>query len=134
MPDDTLKAKIDREKGLVRPIVVAIFIQNGFCKFFQGGKAMANNIGNITQLFRGVDKSENGSPASKIRGPSSKSNGKKDVKGTGKFGDSAKVELSKEAEMYGKVVDLLQQKYDNADIFVAGSNDDISKIFVSKCA
>ena len=30
--------------------------------------------------------------------------------------------------MYGKVVDLLQNKYENADVFVAGPNDDLSQI------
>ena len=30
--------------------------------------------------------------------------------------------------MYGKVVDLLQKKYDNADVFVAGPDDDLSQI------
>ena len=44
------------------------------------------------------------------------------------FGESVKVELSPEVEMYGKVVDMLQKKYDNADVFVAGPDDDLSQI------
>ncbi|SFB67758.1 DUF6033 family protein [Butyrivibrio sp. YAB3001] len=91
---------------------------------------MANNIsGNINQLFRGVDQSKNGAQNSKIRGPAGKNAGdKKNVKALDKFGESAKVEFSPEVEMYGKVVDLLQKKYDNADVFVAGPNDDLSQI------
>lgn len=90
---------------------------------------MANNVsGNISQMFRGVDNARNNS-ASKIRGPSSKT---QEEKKTGsildKFGESAKVEFSPEVEMYGKVVDLLQKKYDNADVFVAGPSDDLSQI------
>ena len=93
---------------------------------------MANSVsGNVNQLFRGVDQPRSGTPSSKIRGPSSKDSKSSDVKKTGlleKFGESAKVELSPEAEMYGKVVDMLQKKYDNADVFVAGPNDDLSQI------
>ena len=47
---------------------------------------------------------------------------------SGIFGESAKVEFSPEVEMFGKVVDLLQSKYDNADVFVAGPDDDLSQI------
>lgn len=38
------------------------------------------------------------------------------------------MEFSPEVEMFGKVVDLLQKKYDNADVFVAGPGDDLSQI------
>ncbi len=44
------------------------------------------------------------------------------------FGESVKFELSPEVEMYGRVVDLLQKKYDNADVFVAGPDEDLSQI------
>lgn len=90
---------------------------------------MANNVnGNISSLLRGIDKSHS-NVASKIRGPSSKaSDDKKASSINDKFGESAKVEFSPEVEMYGKVVDLLQKKYDNADVFVAGPQDDLSQI------
>ncbi|WP_026487814.1 DUF6033 family protein [Butyrivibrio sp. XBB1001] len=90
---------------------------------------MANNVnGNINSLLRGIDKPQ-GNVASKIRGPSSKASDDKKISSlNAKFGESAKVEFSPEVEMYGKVVDLLQKKYDNADVFVAGPQDDLSQI------
>lgn len=91
---------------------------------------MANNISsNVNQLFRGVDSNaRNGTISSKPRGPSAKvADGKKDTSSV-IFGESAKVEFSPEVEMFGKVVDLLQSKYDNADVFVAGPDDDLSQI------
>lgn len=90
---------------------------------------MANNVnGNINSLLRGIDKPQ-GNVASKIRGPSLKASDDKKVSSLdARFGDSAKVEFSPEVEMYGKVVDLLQKKYDNADVFVAGPQDDLSQI------
>ena len=99
--------------------------------FIQGGKAMAGNVnGNINQLFRGINSSSKSNMVnSKPRGPSQKkSSGKDDISLADRFGQSAKVEFSPEVEMYGKVVDLLQKKYDNADIFVAGPDDDLSQI------
>ncbi len=97
---------------------------------FQGGKTMASNInGNINQLFRGANNEpRTGTVSSKPRGPSKSDSSGKKTAALDKFGESAKVSLSPEAEMYGKVVDLLQSKYDNADVFVAGPNDDLSQI------
>ncbi len=92
---------------------------------------MANGInGNINQLFRGVNsESKSGTVSTKPRGPSNKLSGKEKTDGIAdRFGQSAKVEFSPEVEMYGKVVDLLQNKYDNADVFVAGPDDDLSQI------
>ena len=91
---------------------------------------MASNInGNINQLFRGANNEpRSGTATSKPRGPSKSDTSGKKVGALDKFGESAKVSLSPEAEMYGKVVDLLQSKYDNADVFVAGPNDDLSQI------
>ncbi len=91
---------------------------------------MANNVnGSINQLLRGPSQTQNSPIGSKIRGPSKKDTDDKKVSSIfDKFGDSAKVEFSPEVEMYGKVVDLLQKKYDNADVFVAGPNDDLSQI------
>nr|WP_297764315.1 DUF6033 family protein [uncultured Butyrivibrio sp.] len=90
---------------------------------------MANNVnGNINSLLRGIDKPQS-NVASKIRGPSSKASDDKKISSlNAKFGESAKLEFSPEVEMYGKVVDLLQKKYDNADVFVAGPQDDLSQI------
>ena len=90
---------------------------------------MANNVnGNINSLLRGYEKPQS-SAASKIREPSLKtSDDKKALSINDKYGESAKVEFSPEVEMYGKVVDLLQKKYDNADVFVAGPQDDLSQI------
>ncbi len=92
---------------------------------------MASNInGNINQLFRGANnETRAGTVSSKPRSPSKASGNEKKADSIfDKFGQSAKVELSPEAEMYGKVVDKLQQKYENADVFVAGPNDDLSQI------
>ena len=90
---------------------------------------MASNVnGNINQLLRGMDTPRNNS-VSKIREPSTKaSEAKKTTSIADKFGESATVEFSPEVEKYGKVVDLLQKKYDNADVFVAGPGDDLSQI------
>lgn len=98
---------------------------------FQGGRNMANSInGNINQLFQGKDTTNvrSGTFAGKPRGPSKATAEKKANALNNPFGESAKVELSPEVEMYGKVVDLLQKKYDNADVFVAGPKDDLSQI------
>ena len=92
---------------------------------------MANSInGNINQLFQGKDATNvrSGNFTGKPRGPSKASADKKASALNNPFGQSAKVELSPEVEMYGKVVDLLQKKYDNADVFVAGPKDDLSQI------
>ena len=91
---------------------------------------MASNInGNINQLFRGANNEpRSGTATSKPRGPSKSDTSGKKAGAIDKFGESAKVSLSPEAEMYGKVVDLLQSKYENADVFVAGPNDDLSQI------
>ena len=90
---------------------------------------MANNVsGNINSLYRGVSSSKEAATGSKIRGPGKESSDKKASSVASKFGESAKVEFSPEVEMFGKVVDLLQKKYDNADVFVAGPNDDLSQI------
>ena len=91
---------------------------------------MANSInGNVNQLFRGIDNNpRNGTISSKPRGPSVKAAEDKKSSTSGIFGESAKVEFSPEVEMFGKVVDLLQSKYDNADVFVAGPDDDLSQI------
>ena len=79
---------------------------------------MANNIGgSIGQLFRGNDPGniKTGKVAGKVNTSSKAGNDGKLQKAANPFGESAKVELSPEVEMYGKVVDLLQKKYDNAD-------------------
>ncbi len=90
---------------------------------------MANNVnGNISSLYRGVNGSRDSVAGNKIRGPGKDAGEKKSAGIANKFGESAKVEFSPEVEMFGKVVDLLQQKYDNADVFVAGPNDDLSQI------
>ena len=92
---------------------------------------MANGInGNINQLFRGVNnEAKGGTVSNKPRGPSKLTAGKEKTEGVAdRFGQSAKVEFSPEVEMYGKVVDLLQSKYENADVFVAGPDDDLSQI------
>jgi hypothetical protein len=90
---------------------------------------MSNSInGNINQLFRGKDTGPVRSADNKPRGPSKAKEGSKTAKTGNLFGESAKVELSPEVEKYGKVVDLLQKKYDNADVFVAGPGDDLSQI------
>ena len=92
---------------------------------------MANQVnGNFNQLFRsGNATSRSGPIANKPRSPSEKASktDKSSVFGTG-LGSSATVEFSPEVEMYGKVVDMLQKKYENADVFVAGPGDDLSQI------
>ena len=99
-------------------------------KIFQGGKAMANGVSSgINQLFTGKE------PAN-IRSGTISKNARTPAKAAAKdtssiknpFGESVKFELSPEVEMYGRVVDLLQKKYDNADVFVAGPDDDPSQI------
>ena len=92
---------------------------------------MANSInGNINQLFSGKDTAaiKNRSISNKTKGASEKVAEKKAAKVGNLFGESAKVELSPEVEMYGRAVDLLQKKYENADVFVAGPDDDLSQI------
>lgn len=92
---------------------------------------MANGInGNINQLFqsKGPGNVRTGSLTGTPRGPSKAKEEKKAAAASNPFGESAKVELSPEVEMYGKVVDLLQKKYDNAEVFVAGPSDDLSQI------
>ncbi len=91
---------------------------------------MANSISSgINQLFRGnvPEKTRLGTAGAKTRGPSEAKKSEA-AKAANPFGESAKVELSPEVEMYGKVVDMLQKKYDNADVFVAGPGDDLSQI------
>ncbi len=91
---------------------------------------MANSItSGINQLFRG-NVPEKTKPAVAGAKPRGASDAKKTAtaKAANPFGESAKVELSPEVEMYGKVVDMLQKKYDNADVFVAGPGDDLSQI------
>ena len=63
-----------------------------------------------------------------MRGPSKEKASEKTSSLGNIFGQSATVELSPEVEKYGKVVDLLQKKYENADVFVAGPGDDLSQI------
>jgi hypothetical protein len=92
---------------------------------------MASGInGNINQLLRGINSEpRSGSVTSKPRGPSKQGSDKTKTDGlSDRFGQSAKVEFSPEVETYGKVVDLLQKKYDNADVFIAGPDDDLSQI------
>lgn len=94
---------------------------------------MANNIGgNINQLYRPSDANSRNGPISgaKSRGTTQKSSAlsEKNAVSDMLFGESAKVEFSPEVEMFGKVADMLQKKYDNADIFVAGQDDDLSNI------
>ena len=92
---------------------------------------MANSINSgINHLFSGKQTGSitPGKVDNKTRGPSKSKEDPKASKTSSLFGESAKVELSPEVEMYGKVVDLLQKKYDNADVFVAGKDDDLSQI------
>ncbi len=91
---------------------------------------MANSINtNVSQLYKSNSPgSIKGSAIGKSpRGPS-KAESAKAASRANPFGDSVKFELSPEVEMYGKVVDLLQSKYDNAEVFVAGPGDDLSHI------
>ena len=91
---------------------------------------MANSVSsNIGNYVRDVGNSRGAIAGNKVRGPSGKETNEKKATGISNlFGDSAKVEFSPEVEMFGKVVDLLQKKYDNADVFVAGPGDDLSQI------
>ncbi len=91
---------------------------------------MATGInGNINQLLRGKEPGNvKSGTLNNPRGPSKTKGEKKTSSENNIFGDSAKVELSPGLEMYGKVVDLLQKKYENADVFVAGPDDDLSQI------
>ena len=86
---------------------------------------MTNSInGAYGQSFKGVNVGN-----TKTRGPSEKTNSNKQTSKLSKQSDvGATLELSKDYEMYGKVVDMLQKKYENADVFVAGPNDDTSLI------
>lgn len=87
---------------------------------------------NVSQLYRNVanagknlkvaDKSK-----SALTDKTKESQSKSSIFGTG-IGNSATVSFSPEVEMYGRVVDMLQKKYENADIFVAGPDDDLSQI------
>jgi hypothetical protein len=92
---------------------------------------MATNINAGINQYNNVRQTgsmKNASGAGSARGPS-KGKAPQQKQVTDKlFGESAKVELSPEVEKYGKVVDLLQKKYDNADVFVAGPGDDLSQI------
>jgi len=94
---------------------------------------MATGISNnVSQLYRNVanagknlkvaDKSK-----SALTDKAKESQSKSSIFGTG-IGNSATVSFSPEVEMYGRVVDMLQKKYENADIFVAGPDDDLSQI------
>ena len=85
---------------------------------------------NINHLFQSKNPGtiKNGAVTKNPRGPSKDKVEAKTSHVNNPFGESAKVELSPEVEMYGKVVDLLQKKYDNADVFVAGPDDDLSQI------
>ena len=91
---------------------------------------MANSVSsNIGNYVRDVNSSRGAIAGNKVRGPSGKQTNENKSSGISNlFGDSAKVEFSPEVEMFGKVVDLLQKKYDNADVFVAGPGDDLSQI------
>lgn len=92
---------------------------------------MANSINNsFNQLgnVRDSGKVKSGLQVNKPRGPSKPSANAKVNAKEGLFGKSAVVELSPEVEMFGKVVDKLQKKYENAEVFVAGPGDDISQI------
>lgn len=94
---------------------------------------MANSIGNaINQLYKSAGASSRNNSISGTKSRTSVKNNtavKEKSSSVDKlFGDSAKIEFSPEVEMYGKVVDKLQKKYENADVFVAGPNDDLSQI------
>lgn len=99
-------------------------------QIFQGGKAMANGVSSgINQLFTGKEPANvRSGTISKNARPTSKPEAKNASEVKNPFGESVKFELSPEVEMYGRVVDLLQKKYDNADVFVAGPEDDLSQI------
>ena len=99
-------------------------------QIFQGGKAMANGVSSgINQLFTGKEPANvRSGTISKNARPPAKAEAKNASEVKNPFGESVKFELSPEVEMYGRVVDLLQKKYDNADVFVAGPEDDLSQI------
>ena len=91
---------------------------------------MATNINAGINQYNNVRQTgvKSGTGVGNARGPS-KGKAPEHKQVTDKlFGESAKFELSPEVERYGKVVDLLQKKYDNADVFVAGPGDDLSQI------
>ena len=95
-------------------------------------KAMNTNISNsISKYLQNSNIGKNLTVKGKAKSEAKDIVSKKDVKstvfGTG-VGSSASVEFSPEVEMFGKVVDMLQKKYENADIFVAGPDDDLSQI------
>ena len=93
---------------------------------------MATNINAGISQYKDVRQPGNvrsGSNVNGARGPSKNKASEKKSSVTDKlFGESVKFELSPEVEKYGKVVDLLQKKYENADVFVAGPGDDLSQI------
>lgn len=91
---------------------------------------MANGVSSgINQLFNGKEPANVRSGTINKNARTSAKAGAKDTSQIkNPFGESVKFELSPEVEMYGRVVDLLQKKYDNADIFVAGPDDDTSQI------
>ncbi|WP_026651194.1 DUF6033 family protein [Butyrivibrio proteoclasticus] len=88
--------------------------------------------GNVNGTFNQPYRVSNDIPKGKVQGAKPKAPSKADnTKAStvaSKFGESASLELSPEVEMYGKVVDLLQRKYENADVFVASKGDDLSQI------
>ena len=93
---------------------------------------MNTNISNsINKYLQNSNIGKNLTVKGKAKSEAKDIGSKKDVKntvfGTG-VGSSASVEFSPEVEMFGKVVDMLQKKYENADIFVAGPDDDLSQI------
>ena len=99
-------------------------------QIFQGGKAMASGVSSgINQLFTDKEPANirSGTISKNARTPA-KAEARDTSSVKNPFGESVKFELSPEVEMYGRVVDLLQKKYDNADVFVAGPEDDLSQI------
>ncbi len=91
---------------------------------------MANLVnGNFSKLYNNNVATKQTQLKNKTRAPANSSEKALNdtVFGTG-IGNSATFEISPEAEMYGKVVDMLQKKYDNAEIFVAGPDEDLSQI------
>ena len=95
-------------------------------------KAMNTNISNsINKYLQNSNIGKNLTVKGKAKSEAKDIKKKKDVKNTvfgSGVGSSASVEFSPEVEMFGKVVDMLQKKYENADIFVAGPDDDLSQI------
>ena len=99
-------------------------------KIFQGGKAMANGVSSgINQLFTSKEpvNVRSGTINKNARTPA-KTETRDSSAAKNLFGEGVKFELSPEVEMFGRVVDLLQKKYDNADVFVAGPDEDLSQI------